>query len=181
MLIPGKSRSRDESRNSRVSIETLDVARVRSFTCVIGVGSSAGGITGWTRRRSRPMTGPHRRLRTINIAGSVAPKTAGGRVRGDRDRGSATAIGPPPERRARESPPQPVGRRWTISGRRGRDWRVKRWAAAGSPAPWHTCRNTCWERDGGTLLPTGCRVWESTGPPSDAAGRLADIACGRHI
>jgi len=43
MLIPGKSHSRDESRNSQVSIETLDFARVRSFTCVIGVGSPAGG------------------------------------------------------------------------------------------------------------------------------------------
>ena len=39
MLIPGKSHSRDESRNSRVSIETLDFARVRTFTCVIRVGS----------------------------------------------------------------------------------------------------------------------------------------------
>jgi len=33
MLISGKSHSRDESRNSRVSIETLDFARVRTFTC----------------------------------------------------------------------------------------------------------------------------------------------------
>ena len=39
MLIPGKSHSRDESRNSRVSIETLDFARIRTFTCVIRVGS----------------------------------------------------------------------------------------------------------------------------------------------
>jgi len=28
------------------------------------------------------MTGPHRHLQTIDIAGSGAPKTAGGRVRG---------------------------------------------------------------------------------------------------
>ena len=40
------------------------------------------------------MTGPHRRLRTINIAGSGAPKTAGGRVWGDCDRVSTMAIGP---------------------------------------------------------------------------------------
>ena len=39
-------------------------------------------ITGRTRRRSRPMTGPHRRLRTINITGSGAPKTAGERYGG---------------------------------------------------------------------------------------------------
>ena len=32
MLIPGKSLSRDESRNSRVSTETLDFAWVRTFT-----------------------------------------------------------------------------------------------------------------------------------------------------
>jgi len=43
MLIPGKSHSRDESRNSQVSIETLDFARGCSFTWVIGVGSPAGG------------------------------------------------------------------------------------------------------------------------------------------
>jgi len=39
MLIPGKSHSRIESRNSRVSIDTLDFDRVPTFTCVIGVGS----------------------------------------------------------------------------------------------------------------------------------------------
>jgi len=83
MLIPGKSHSRDESHNSRVSIETLDFARVRTFTCVIGVGSPAGArmgggvITGRIRRRSQSITGPHCRLRTINIAGSGAPKRPG--------------------------------------------------------------------------------------------------------
>jgi len=82
MLIPGKSHSWDESRNSRVSIETLDFAQVRTSTCMIGVGSPAGArrggaITGRTRCRSRPMTGPCRRLQPINIAGSGAPKTAG--------------------------------------------------------------------------------------------------------
>jgi len=87
MLIPRKSHSRDESRNSRVSIKTRDFTRVRTFTCVIGVGSPAGArregeITGRTRRRCWPMTGPHRRLRMINVAGGGAPKMAGGRVRG---------------------------------------------------------------------------------------------------
>ena len=51
ILIPGKSHSRDESRKSRVLIETLDFARVRTFACVIGVGSPAGV------RRGRAITG----------------------------------------------------------------------------------------------------------------------------
>jgi len=38
----------------------------------------AGEIAGRTQRRFRPMTGPHLRLRTINITGSGTPKTAGG-------------------------------------------------------------------------------------------------------
>jgi len=50
MLIPGKSHSRDESRNSWVLIETLDFARVRTFTCVIGVGSPAGARRGGDRQ-----------------------------------------------------------------------------------------------------------------------------------
>jgi len=91
-----------------------------------------GAIAGRTRRRSRPMMGPHRRLRTIDTAGGGAPKTAGGGYRG-------SAIGEAqwpsaPGRWAGESPP-PVGRHWTISQRRGRIGRVKRRAAAGSPAP----------------------------------------------
>jgi len=63
------------------------------------------------------MQGPHRRLRTIDIAGGGAPerhKTAG-EVQVERDGGNAMAIGPcwmmgggiPP----------PVGCRWTISRR----------------------------------------------------------------
>jgi len=168
MLIPGKSHSRDESRNSPVSIETLDFD--------FGVGSPAGGakgggaITGRTRHRSRLMTGPHRRLWTIKIASSGAPKTAGGRVRG-----SATGEAQHPSapgRRAGESSPPSVGRR-------ERDGRVKRRAAAGSPAPWRQKADV--QRDGGTRSPTGCRVRETTGPLSDAAGRSADIAGGRHI
>ena len=99
MLIPGKSHSRDESHNSRVSIETLDFARVRTFTRVIGVGSPAGArmgggvITGRIRRHSQSITGPHCRLRTIDIADGGAPerrKTAeggyGGARRGKRNR-----------------------------------------------------------------------------------------------
>jgi len=137
----------------------------------------AGEIAGRTQRRFRPMTGPHLRLWTINITGSGTLKTAGGRVLGERDRGSATAIG----RRAGESPPPAVGRRWTIGLRRGRDGHVKRRAAVGSPAPWRTCQKADVQRDGGTRSPTRCRVWETTGPPSHVAGRSTDTAGGWHI
>jgi len=62
-----------------------------------------GAITGRTRRRSRPMTGPYRRLRTIDIAGGGMPKTAGrgyGGARPWKHNGHR-----PPGRRAWESPP----------------------------------------------------------------------------
>jgi len=48
--------------------------------------AGAGAITGRIRRHSRSMTGPHRRLLMSNIAGSGAPKMAGGRVRGSATR-----------------------------------------------------------------------------------------------
>jgi len=165
MLIHGKSHSRDKSGNSRVSIETPNFARVRTFTCVIGVGSTAGregggAITGQTGRHSG------------------TPSPPAGRVRGERDQGSAMAIDPRTMRRGITA--SPVGRHWTIGQRRGRDGRVKRRAAAGSPAPWCTCQQADVQH-GGTRSLTGCRVWETPGPPSDAAGRSADITGGRHI
>jgi len=93
-----------------------------------------GAIIGRTRRRSRPMTGPQRRLRTINIVGSGTPKTAGGEVQGsvtgEAQRPSA------PGRRAGESPP-PVGRHWTREG-----W-ARETVSSGrvsSAAPWRTCQ-----------------------------------------
>jgi len=150
----------------------IGFARVHTFTCVIGVGSPAGARrekgNHRGQRRFRPMTGFHRRLRTINIAGSCMLKTVGARVLGESDRGSASS----PGRRAGESPPPPP-RRTPLDNRatsRG-DGRVKRRAAAGSSAPGRTCQNADVQRDGGTPSPTGCRVWETTGPPSDAAGR----------
>ena len=143
----------------------VDFARVRTFTCVIVIGERAGGgraITGQTRRRSRPMTGPRRLLRTINIVGSGTPKTPVSQYR-ERDRGSTSA----PGRRVGESPPTPQ----SDAAGRGRDVRVKRRAAAGSPALWRTCQKADVQRDEGTRSPTGCLVWETTGPPpSDAAG-----------
>ena len=95
-----------------------------------------GAITGRTGRRSRPIMGSHRHLQTINIAGSGAPKTT-------REAQRPLA----PGRRAGESLPPPVGRRWIIGRRRGRDGRVKRRAAAGSPAPWCTRQNVTGRRD----------------------------------
>ena len=77
----------------------IDFARVRTDrTCVIGVGWPAGARRGCHRpdpalRRSRPMTELHRRLRTINIAGSGAPQNGRGGT-WECDRGSAAAIGP---------------------------------------------------------------------------------------
>jgi len=58
MLIPGKSHSWDESRNSRVSIETLDFAQVRTSTCMIGVGSPAGARRGGGDHRPDPAPFP---------------------------------------------------------------------------------------------------------------------------
>ena len=51
MLIPGKLHSRVESRNSQVLIETLDFARVHTFTGVIGVGSPVEARRGGSDRR----------------------------------------------------------------------------------------------------------------------------------
>ena len=80
------------------------------------------------------MTGPQRRLRTINIVGSGTPKTA---------RGSTTTIGPQTTGRGITASP-PVGR--------GRDGRVKPRAAAGSQAPWRTCQKADVQRDGGDAI-----------------------------
>ena len=149
MLIPGKSHSWDESRNSRVSIETLDFAQVRTSTCMIRVGSPAGARRGGDHRPdpaddgtlSPPAADQHsRQWRTQN--GRVG--RVWGIATGEAQRPSA------PERRAGESPPPPVGCRCTIGRRRGRDGRVKRRAVAESPAPWCTCQNADVQRDGGT-------------------------------
>ena len=109
------------------------------------------------------------RLRTINIAGSCALKTVRVSVRGERDQGSATAIGPRTTGRGITASPLPsdtAGQSVDVVG----GGRVKRRAAAASPAPWRTCQNADVQRDRGTRSQTGCWVWETTGPPSDAAG-----------
>jgi len=76
-----------------------------------------GGVTGRTRRRSQPMTELHRRLRTINIAGSGAPKTAGGGYVGAQP-GKCSGHRPPDDGPGNHRLPPPVGHRWTIA--RGR-------------------------------------------------------------
>jgi len=55
MLIPGKSHSRVESHNFRASIETLDVARVRTF-CQHDRSWIAGGGAGGGRLPASPST-----------------------------------------------------------------------------------------------------------------------------
>ena len=88
----------------------IDFARVRTDrTCVIGVGWPAGARRGChrpdpARRRSRPMTELHRRLRTINIAGSGAPKTAGGGYVGARP-GKCSGHRPPDDGPGNHRPP----------------------------------------------------------------------------
>jgi len=137
----------------------VDFARVQTFTCVIGVGSRGGG--GGAKEEGRlpagpgavpgPMTGPQSRLRTINTVGSGTPKTAGGGVRG-----SATGEAQRPSAPGRRFPP--VGRHWKREGR-------ARETASSSRVKKQTCSAT-----EGTRSPTGCWVWETTGPLSDAAG-----------
>ena len=106
MLIPGKWHSRDESLNSRVSIETLDFARVSTFTCVIGVGSLAEARRGrgdhWLDPADDGTPSPPADDRH---SGQWRTQNGRGKGTGERDRGSATAI---------------VGRCWTIGRHCGR-------------------------------------------------------------
>jgi len=146
--------------------------------CVIGAGSPArerrgeGAIIGRTQHRSRPITGSHRRLQTINIAGSGAPKTAGEGT-GGAQRPSA------PGRRAGESPPPPAPRwtcRWTIGRRRGRDGRVKRPGLRRRGAP--VKKQTCSAMEGCDCRPdtgygrpqTHRRTWPDDRPTLRAVG-----------
>jgi len=64
-------------RDSRFCPSTYFYLPDRSWIAGAGGRSPAG-----SGAIPRPMTGPHRRLLTSNIAGSGAPKMAGGRVRG---------------------------------------------------------------------------------------------------
>jgi len=85
MLIAGKWHSRVKSHNSRVSIETLDFARVHTF-----YQRDRSRITGGGAKGGSPMPGPHRRLRTIDIAGGGVPRRKTAR---ESVTGSVTVIG----------------------------------------------------------------------------------------
>ena len=150
-------------------------------------------ITGRTRRRSRPVMGPHRRLWTISMP-AVALQKRPGEGTGEHDRGSAVVIGP-----------RTTGRGITASPRRtpldndNRLTSLAGWAremaisgrVSGAVAHLSKSRHAARRRDAiadrmlgmGTtiVIIQGVVVWETTGPPSDAAGRSADIAGGRHI
>ena len=153
----------------------IDFARVRTFTWVIGVGSPAGARRGRGDYRPDPAPFPDDQHRP---AVACSKRSGGGYG------GSATAIGPRTTGRGITASPLPsdtAGQSVDVAGCA----RVKRRAAAGSPAPWprpslfyvtmvvpwRTCQKADVQRDGETRLPTGCWVWETTGPPSDDGGR----------
>jgi len=82
--IPGTRVAIPGSR-SRLSISPEYIYfYLRDRSWITGGGAKGGAITDRTRRCSRPMTGPHCRLRMIDIAGGGTPKTAGGGYRGAR-------------------------------------------------------------------------------------------------
>jgi len=75
--------SRVETRNSRVSIETLDFARVCNFYLCDRNWIDSGGAKGAAiAGRPDPVPFPANDGRTINIAGGGVPKTAGGSATG---------------------------------------------------------------------------------------------------
>ena len=130
MLIPGKSHSPGRvtipGSRSRLSISPLS----RYFHLRDGVRSPAGARRGRGDHRPNPAPFPA-------DDGTQSPPVDdrhSGRWRTQNGRGSTTGkVQRPsaPRLRAGESPPPPVGRRWTIGRRRGRDGRVKWRAAAG--------------------------------------------------
>jgi len=110
MLISGKSHSRDESRNSWVSI---DFARVRNFTCVIGVGSPAEARRGRGDHRPYPAPFPADDGTPSPPADDLHSRqwraqNGRGEGYGGGDQGSAPAIGP--RTTGREITASPSGR-----------------------------------------------------------------------
>jgi len=139
---------------------------------VIGVGSPAGARRGCHRRDPAPFPADD---------GTPTPPADDQHSRqwhaqndrwegtGERDRGSTTAIGPLTTGRGITASLPPVGRRWTREG-----W-ARETASSGrvSGAVVHLSKSrraAQQQCDGGTRSPTGCWVWETTGPLSDAAG-----------
>ena len=145
----------------------VDFARVQTFTCVIGVGSPAGARRGRGDHQPDPAPFPADDGTSSPPADDQHSQqwhTQNGRGVW----GSTTAIGPRTTGRGITASPPP-----SDAAGRGRDGRVKRRAAAGSPAPWRTCQKADVQRDRGTRSPTGCWVSETTGPPSD--GRMMAV------
>jgi len=129
------SSSRPMQKNTRAERRTLAINK-RSAVCASAAGARRGGggdprpdpapFPADDRTPSPPADDRH--------SGQRRARNGRGRVRGERDRGSAMAIGPRTTGRGITAP-LPVGRHWTVGRRRRRIGRVKRWAAAGSPAP----------------------------------------------
>jgi len=181
MPFPGKSHSGVESRNSRsrdsrFRPSTYFYLRDRSW--IAGGGAKGGTITGWTRRHSRSMTGPHRHLWTINIAGSGAPETAGARVRAERDRGNAMAIGPRGPDDGPENHPPPC---WTSLDNRSTSragWaRETAGSSRVSGALAHVSKHMLGTRQGDAIA----NQMPGMRDHRPAIGRLADIVGGWHI
>ena len=180
MLIPGKSHSRVESRNFRVSIETLDFARVRTFYQRDRCGMASGGARGGNYRLV-PDSVPGRCGDPIDWSDrhskrwctrNVAKRPAGGVWLGKCSGRSASG------QWAGESPPAPVGCRWTVGRRRGQ-------IGAQNGGQWPCLRRhgarvetQAGNAVGGDAIadwPPDAGYGKSTGPPSDVAGRSFPI------
>ena len=139
MLISGKLHSQVKSRNSRASVETLDFAQVCTFfrrdrSWIASGGTKGGAIAGWypmlfPADAGTPSIDRHgRRLHARNVTkrpGEGAEDGPGNHC-------------PPPCRMPLDN--------WSTSQE---DGCAKLWAAAVSPAPWHTCQNAGMERSRG--------------------------------
>ena len=179
MLIPGKSHSRVVSRNSRVSIETLNSARVRTFyqrdrSWITGVGARGGG-----GRRPVPDTVPGQCGDPIDRStyrAAVCPKRRKTAVGGG-DHGNAMADRPLDGGPGNRRPPRqmPLDNQLT-----SRDDGRRETACSGrvSGAMAHVSKRRRAARRGGRDRRPALtrRVRETRGPPSDAAGRSADIS-----
>jgi len=167
MLIPGKSHSRVVSRNSRVSIETLNSARVCTFyqrdrSWITGVGARGGG------RRPVPDTVPGQCGDPIDRStyrAVVCPKHRKTAVGGG-DQGSAMADRPPDGGLGNRRPPplDAAGQLVDVAGGWARETACSGWVS-GAPVKTQTCSTM-----------GGCDRRSAPGLPSDAAGRSANIS-----
>ena len=146
----------------------VDFARVRTFTCMIGVGSPAGARRGCHRPDPAPFpaddgtpTPPaddqHSRQWRAQNGGGLRRSVTGEAQRPSAPRTTGQGITASP----------PVGRRWTREG-----WARETASSGrvfGAVAHLSKSRRAARRRDA-IGSPTGCWVWETTGPPSDAAG-----------